>query len=273
MAHSEACQLFIEQQIEEGLQEGKTPYSIGKELSSWVEKLFETKIPANTLRVRADRMKETLCTNVHTNLTYQEHSPSEEKPFIRTLDGRFESGTAPGPGRPAKYEPPQEQPHFRARGTGENEWYTPEKYIILARKVMGDIDLDPASSSHAQRFIKAGKFFTKAENGLDREWFGSVWLNPPYAQPDISLFVSKMVLEISTGRALQAIMLTHNYTDTAWFHQAAGAFNSICFTRGRIAFEAPDGSTASPTQGQAFFYYGPNVEGFREVFSGIGFVR
>jgi hypothetical protein len=27
MAHNEACQLFIEQQIKEGLDEGKTPYS------------------------------------------------------------------------------------------------------------------------------------------------------------------------------------------------------------------------------------------------------
>jgi hypothetical protein len=36
MANPEACELYIDQQIEEGLEEGKTPYSIGKEMSGWI---------------------------------------------------------------------------------------------------------------------------------------------------------------------------------------------------------------------------------------------
>jgi len=34
MAHHEACQLYVEQQIKEGLSEGKSPYAIGKELAA-----------------------------------------------------------------------------------------------------------------------------------------------------------------------------------------------------------------------------------------------
>jgi hypothetical protein len=57
MAHNEACQLFIEQQIKEGLEEGKTPYSIGKELTAMIEKMFEASIPVKTLQSRAWREK------------------------------------------------------------------------------------------------------------------------------------------------------------------------------------------------------------------------
>jgi hypothetical protein len=39
-------------------------------------------------------------------------------------------------------------------------------------------------------------------------------------------------------------MLTHNYTDTTWFHQAAGACTANCFTRGRIKFYNAEGMDA-----------------------------
>lgn len=162
--------------------------------------------------------------------------------------------------------------NHRAKGTGENEWYTPAKYIELARKVLGSFDLDPASSQIAQKGVKSGQFFTIDDDGLEQPWFGKVWLNPPYAQPAIAQFCEKMVNEYMVGNVSEAIMLTHNYTDTAWFHCAAPAASAICFTRGRIAFESPDGKKAAPTQGQAFFYFGSNPEKFAEVFGEVGFV-
>ena len=68
MANREACEVYIDQEIETGLKEGKTPYSIGKELSTWIAKLFEVKINPDTLRKRAERQQQTeLWTNVHKN--------------------------------------------------------------------------------------------------------------------------------------------------------------------------------------------------------------
>ena len=32
-------------------------------------------------------------------------------------------------------------------------------------------------------------------------------------------------------------MLTHNFTDTVWFHEAINAANAICFTKGRVGVE------------------------------------
>lgn len=157
-------------------------------------------------------------------------------------------------------------------GTGENEWYTPSEHLCLVREVLGCIDLDPASSEQAQETIRAGRFFTAEQDGLAHQWEGRIFLNPPYAQPLIAQFVGKLCGEVASGRVSEAIMLTHNYTDTAWFHQAAGACDAICFTRGRVRFVSQDGVLASPTQGQAFFYFGENRRVFSRVFSSIGFV-
>jgi hypothetical protein len=50
--NQEACQLYIEQEIQDRLAKGETPYSIGKDLSVWIEKLFEASIPAKTLELK-----------------------------------------------------------------------------------------------------------------------------------------------------------------------------------------------------------------------------
>jgi hypothetical protein len=49
-------------------------------------------------------------------------------------------------------------------------------------------------------------------------WYGRVWLNPPYSQPHIFNFVRKLVSELDNIKS--AILLTHNHTDTEWFHLA-----------------------------------------------------
>lgn len=162
--------------------------------------------------------------------------------------------------------------NHRAQGTGENEWYTPAEYIDAAREVMGGIDLDPATSAHAQKTVQAGTFYTIDDDGLAQDWFGRVWMNPPYAQPAIAHFIEKLASSVEAGSVTEAIALTHNYTDTQWFHRAAKACDAICFTRGRIGFINPEGKRAAPTQGQAFFYFGDRVCKFAEVFAKYGFI-
>lgn len=163
--------------------------------------------------------------------------------------------------------------HFRTQFTGENEWYTPPDYVEAARRVLGRIDLDPASSEKAQKTIKARRYYSADDDGLSQEWRGSVWLNPPYAQPLIHQFAEKAVAEVNAGRVTEAIVLTHNYTDTAWFHLLESACSAICFTRGRIRFVSSSGELASPTQGQAFFYFGNRRDEFADVFKAYGFIR
>jgi hypothetical protein len=156
-------------------------------------------------------------------------------------------------------------------GTGEFERYTPARYIELVRKVLGAIDLDPATSEQAQKTVQATSFFVEAQNGLEREWNGRVFLNPPYHRELAPKFINKLVAEHAAGRVTAAIVLTNNSSDTDWFDAAERASTGICFTHGRIRFTVPNGDEVLPTQGQTFFYLGDDVQRFEDVFWVIGF--
>ena len=162
--------------------------------------------------------------------------------------------------------------------TGDEEWYTPEKYLKSARLVMGSIDLDPASNPMAQQNVKAGIYYTQADDGLSKHWQGKVWLNPPFTARVINVFLEKLVSHFEINEITEAIVLTNNSTDTSWFHKSAQHASAICFTAGRINFLKSDGSTpnppttSSPTNGQLFFYFGSNPETFKNEFSQYGLV-
>jgi hypothetical protein len=71
------------------------------------------------------------------------------------------------------------QTAFAARHSCDSpEWYTPHAFIEAARRVMGGIDLDPASHEEANRNVEATTFFTKDDDGLNRSWYGRVFVNP-----------------------------------------------------------------------------------------------
>jgi phage N-6-adenine-methyltransferase len=154
--------------------------------------------------------------------------------------------------------------------TGNNEWYTPAEYIEAARTVLGTIDLDPASCDMAQEVVRAKRYFTAKTDGLKQDWRGSVWLNPPYSRGCLSPFVSKLCLEYNSGRVASAIMLTHNYTDTKWWHEAAESAAAMCFPRGRVKFYKPEGEIGAPPDGQTFFYFGNYPEWFAKAFRQFG---
>jgi len=160
----------------------------------------------------------------------------------------------------------------RFTGAGHAEWYTPKEYIEAVRDVLGEIDLDAASSDKAQETVNAKRYFSHENSGLDHEWHGRVWLNPPYSKGLMPRFVAKMCEEYEAGRITAGIMLTHNSTDSTWFHDAARCSAAVCFTLSRIRFSNSRGGQTSPYQGQAFFYFGKDVGRFAAVFGELGFI-
>ena len=169
-------------------------------------------------------------------------------------------------------KPDAPKPHV-AHNSGDNEWYTPPEYLEAARRVMGSIDLDPASSAIANERVQAALFFTAEDDGLARAWGGRVWMNPPYAGELIGRFCEKLAQHFEDGTVSEAIVLVNNATETRWFQRLAEMSSCVAFPRGRVRFLDPEGNPGAPLQGQAVIYLGPNTEHFAAVFSEFGFTR
>lgn len=157
--------------------------------------------------------------------------------------------------------------------SGNNEWYTPPAYIMAARMVMGDIDLDPASSDIANRTVGASTYYTQDDNGLMQEWTGRAWMNPPYASELIGQFTDKLARHFANGDVSEAIVLVNNATETNWFQGLLKYASAVCFPSQRIRFIDVNGNASgAPLQGQAVLYLGNNLKQFAHAFSPFGVV-
>lgn len=161
------------------------------------------------------------------------------------------------------------KPHV-ANNSGDNEWYTPKEYIEAARQVLGQIDLDPASNPLANDIVQSATFYTSEDSGLDKDWCGTVWMNPPYESGLIGQFAEKLCDSYASGNVTSAIVLVNNATETRWFQSIAEQASAACFPKGRVKFWHPR-KVAVPLQGQAILYLGPNTDEFARAFSQFGF--
>ena len=106
-----------------------------------------------------------------------------------------------------------------------DEWYTPA-YIFDAHGV--HFDLDVACPPEGPRYVPAARYFR--EGGIDRDWLGFVWMNPPFGhQPHKRQWLRKF-FEHGKGIALLP--------------------DAILFVSPKVKFERPDGSVSkSPGTG------------------------
>lgn len=150
------------------------------------------------------------------------------------------------------------------------EWYTPEHVLDLVREVLGQIDIDPASSNIAQERVGAAKFYTKEQDGLKYSWVGKVYCNLPYDATGIKKFTAKFASEYSNGNMKEGIILTNSGTDTLWNQSLSKGIQA--YTVGRISFIQPDGTEKGKGgRGQCFTYFGKNPLKFIEVFTRSNF--
>ena len=155
-----------------------------------------------------------------------------------------------------------------------SEWYTPGKYIEAARAAMGSIDLDPASCAHANKTVQAATYFDQAADGLHRQWFGRVWLNPPYSgyKGQAAAWATKLLAEYEAGRVEQAVLLVNLSTAYQPAFQAVAMVGAVCMVNHRIPFESATGKSDRPTQANMLLYLGDRRRQFAAEFGQFGAV-
>lgn len=109
------------------------------------------------------------------------------------------------------------------------EWATPDSLFQQVADEFGPFDLDACATAEN---AKAARYFTKSDNGLLKDWTGTVWMNPPYGR-EIGKWVRKAFDAAKAGA--RVICLLPARTDTAWWHDFV-MHGTVRFIRGRLKF-------------------------------------
>ena len=96
-----------------------------------------------------------------------------------------------------------------------SEWHTP-KELFHELNYYFNFDLDPCTTEDNP--LNTPHFFTIKDNGLEKEWFGNVFVNPPYNK-EIEKWLKKAKHELRNGFTRHVVFLLPARTDTKWFHQ------------------------------------------------------
>lgn len=119
------------------------------------------------------------------------------------------------------------------------DWYTPP-WIFESLGL--HFDLDPSSPVGGVPWIPVSNIFTEKDNGLEQDWFGNVWLNPPYGRLTYS-WLEKM------HSYRNGIALVFARTDCAWFHDFCAKADAILYLKGRVKFVDGLGKTGNSGAG------------------------
>lgn len=118
-----------------------------------------------------------------------------------------------------------------------DEWFTPMwLYDKLNRKYR--FLTDPC----AERTNRLGTkyYYTKEDDGLRCQWYGNVFINPPYGK-DMGKWVTAG-WHWAQATPYVSVMLIPARTDTSWFHDFIWNKKNVDveFLRGRLKFENPN---------------------------------
>ena len=119
-------------------------------------------------------------------------------------------------------------------------WATPMDFFQKWSDSIGGFDLDVCAN---QENAKCQKFFTKEDDGLNQDWIGKCWMNPPYGK-EIGHWMKKAYESSHQGATV--VCLVPSRTDTKWWHDYAMK-GKITFIKGRLKFGSSKNSAPFPS--------------------------
>lgn len=119
------------------------------------------------------------------------------------------------------------------RTTGKEDWLTPP-WVLAALGGATMFDTDPCSPM-PRPWDTAKQHFTLADNGLNKEWTGRVWLNPPYGNQTPKWM--QRLAQHGNGIAL-IFARTETATFFPWVWEHA---TGLLFLKGRLSFFTKEG--------------------------------
>lgn len=146
-----------------------------------------------------------------------------------------------------------------------DEFGTPGEFHRPIADAVGGFDLDPASGAEDQPL--ASTRYTKEDDGIRREWFGKVWLNPPFSAKEE--WARKALNEVNAGHVELAVVLLPVDTSTQWFHDYVVEADALCFVEGRLSFV---GGNRNPNFGVMLAAFGEVPDDLLDVFDRKGTV-
>jgi len=121
------------------------------------------------------------------------------------------------------------------------KWNTPRELLESLYTVFC-LDLDPCSDSKKNPNVKARFHYTEEDNGLNKPWFGVVYVNPPYGRK-----ISQWVHKAATCGAETVVCLLPARTDTRWWQDHVPSASFVVFVRGRLRFGTAANSAPFPS--------------------------
>lgn len=128
-----------------------------------------------------------------------------------------------------------------------DDWYTP-RYVFDALGV--PFDLDVSAPIEGPRYVPAGRWFW--ECGLEQDWEGFVWMNPPYGHQSTKVAWLDKFIKHGNG-----VALLPDRTSAPWWQWAVPHMDLLLFVAPKIKFERPDGRIGEqPGNGTALMAIG-----------------
>ena len=129
-----------------------------------------------------------------------------------------------------------------------DEWSSPRELVEPLDEAVGGFDLDPCSGAETSPF--AEETYTEDDDGLAQDWFGDVWVNPPYS--DMDGWTEKATTEAQREAVDSIFYLCKGDSSTNWWQLAAEHAECVCAIDHRLKFG--DGENSAPFASHVFVF-------------------